>query len=52
VNGVADTAIFAKAKSLGLTYTKVARVSDTLTAEKLVRPVAARTTPTPKSRRG
>jgi hypothetical protein len=41
-NGVADTAIFAKAKSLGLTYTKVARVSDTLTAEKLVRPVASR----------
>lgn len=39
--GVADTAIFAKATSLGLTYTKVARVSDTHTAEKLVRPVAA-----------
>jgi hypothetical protein len=41
-NGVADTAIFAKAKALGLTYTKVARVSDTLTAEKLVWPVASR----------
>jgi hypothetical protein len=41
-SGVADTAIFAKAKSLGLTYTKVARVSETHTAEKLVRPVAAR----------
>jgi hypothetical protein len=38
-NGVADTTIFAKAKSLGLTYTKVARVSETHTAEKLVRPV-------------
>jgi hypothetical protein len=42
-NGVADTTIFAKAKALGLTYTKVARVSDTLTAEKLVRPVTSRT---------
>ena len=41
-NGVADTAIYARAKALGLTYTKVARVSDTLTAEKLVRPVASR----------
>lgn len=38
--GVADTAIFAKAKALGLTYTKVARVSNTRTAEKLVRPAA------------
>lgn len=37
-NGVADTTIFAKAKTLGLTYTKVARVSETHTAEKLVRP--------------
>jgi hypothetical protein len=36
--GVADTTIFAKAKTLGLVYTKVARVSDTHTAEKLVRP--------------
>jgi Protein of unknown function (DUF3052) len=43
-SGVADTAIFAKAKELGLAYTKVARVSDTLTAEKLVRPVASRGT--------
>ena len=41
-NGVADTTIFGRAKQLGLTYTKVARVSDTLTAEKLVRPVASR----------
>jgi hypothetical protein len=41
-SGVADTTIFAKAKSLGLTYVKVARVSETHTAEKLVRPVAAR----------
>jgi hypothetical protein len=40
--GVADTAIFAKAKTLDLTYTKVARVSDTHTAEKLVRPRASR----------
>jgi hypothetical protein len=31
-----------KAKELGLTATKVARVSDTLTAEKLVRPLASR----------
>jgi hypothetical protein len=38
--GVADTTIFATAKALGLTYTKVARVSDTHTAEKLVRPAA------------
>jgi hypothetical protein len=41
-NGVADTAIFARAKALGLTYTKVARISETLSAEKLVRPRAAR----------
>jgi hypothetical protein len=40
--GVADTTIFARAKTLGLVYTKVARVSDTHTAEKLVRPVASR----------
>lgn len=38
--GVADTTIFARAKALGLTYTKVARVSETHTAEKLVRPRA------------
>ena len=37
-SGVADTTIFGKAKALGLVYTKVARVSDTHTAEKLVRP--------------
>jgi hypothetical protein len=40
--GVADTTIFGRAKALGLTYTKVARVSETHTAEKLVLPVAAR----------
>ena len=40
--GVADTTIFEKAKALNLTYTKVARVSDTHTAEKLVRPRASR----------
>jgi hypothetical protein len=42
--GIADTTIFARAKLLGLTYTKVARISDVYTAEKLVRPVAARGT--------
>lgn len=41
-SGVADTVIFANAKALGLTYTKVARVSETLSAEKLVWPVAQR----------
>lgn len=45
-SGVADTAIFGKAKALGLTYIKVARVSDTHTAEKLVRPLASRGTRT------
>lgn len=40
--GIADTTIFAKAKTLGLVYTKVAKVSETHTAEKLVRPVASR----------
>jgi len=40
--GVADTAIFKKAVEIGLTYVKVARVSDTHTAEKLVRPLAGR----------
>ncbi len=40
--GVADTVIFARAAELGLTYTKVARISETLTAEKLVKPVASR----------
>jgi hypothetical protein len=41
-SGVADTTIFGRATKLGLTYTKVARVSETLTAEKLVKPLAAR----------
>ncbi len=41
-SGIADTTIFAKAKELGLAYTKVARVSETHTAEKLVRPLATR----------
>jgi hypothetical protein len=40
--GVADTTIFGRAKALGLVYTKVARISDTHTAEKLVRPRIAR----------
>ena len=40
--GVKDTDIFAAAKRAGLTYTKVARFSDTHTAEKLVIPVASR----------
>ena len=39
-DGVPDTAIFAAAKEAGLTYTKVARFSETHTAEKLVRPRA------------
>ena len=38
-----DTEIFAAAKKAGLTYTKVAKFSETHTAEKLVIPVAART---------
>jgi hypothetical protein len=42
-DGVADTTIYARAKALGLTYTKVARVSGTHTAEKLVRPRRAAT---------
>jgi putative ribosome biogenesis GTPase RsgA len=50
--GVADTAVFGKAKSLGLTYIKVARVSDTHTAEKLVRPLASRATAPPRRGRG
>jgi len=41
-SGVADTAIFARAKELGLTYTKVARISERLSAEKLVWPRASR----------
>ena len=40
--GLRDTEIFAEAKRLGLTYTKVARFSATLTAEKLVIPKASR----------
>ena len=40
--GLPDTAVFAAAKSLGLTYTKVARFSPTHTAEKLVVPRARR----------
>src|SRR5689334_3175726 len=36
--GLRDTEIFAEAKRLGLTYTKVARFSPTHTAEKLVIP--------------
>jgi hypothetical protein len=40
--GVADTTIFGRAKQLGLTYTKVARISETLSAEKLVWPRASR----------
>ncbi len=51
-NGVADTSIFAKAKELGLTYTKVARISETLMAEKLVRPVASRAATRTAARRG
>jgi hypothetical protein len=43
-NGVADTAIFGRAKTIGLTYTKVARISDVLSAEKLVWPRASRGT--------
>lgn len=41
-SGVADIAIFARAKKLGLTYTKVARVSESQSAEKLVWPKAGR----------
>jgi hypothetical protein len=40
--GVSDTSIFDRAKRIGLTYTKVARISDLLCAEKLVWPRAAR----------
>lgn len=42
VDGVKDTDVFATAKAVGLTYTKVARFSDTHTAEKLVRPKVSR----------
>jgi hypothetical protein len=41
-NGLKDTEIFAAAKAIGLTYTKVARFSETHTAEKLVIPKAMR----------
>jgi DUF3052 family protein len=41
-DGLRDTAIFAEAKRIGLTYTKVARFSETHTAEKLVIPKAKR----------
>lgn len=40
--GVSDTSIFGRARQIGLTYTKVARISDVLSAEKLVWPKAAR----------
>jgi hypothetical protein len=40
--GIADTTIFTEAKRLGLTYTKVARISEAESAEKLVWPRAAR----------
>lgn len=40
--GLRDTEIFAEAKRVGLTYTKVARFSATHTAEKLVIPKASR----------
>jgi len=39
---VADTTIFAAAKACGLTYTKVVRVSDELSGEKLVRAKGAK----------
>lgn len=41
-SGLRDTEIFVEARRLGLTYTKVARFSRTLTAEKLVIPKAKR----------
>lgn len=41
-DGLRDTDIFAEAKRVGLTYTKVARFSATHTAEKLVIPKAKR----------
>jgi hypothetical protein len=41
-SGLRDTEIFAQAKRVGLTYTKVARFSPTQTAEKLVIPKANR----------
>jgi hypothetical protein len=41
-SGLADTVVFEVAKAAGLTAVKVARISDTLTAERLVIPKAAR----------
>jgi hypothetical protein len=41
-SGLRDLEIFAEAKRLGLTYTKVARFSATHTAEKLVIPKSKR----------
>ena len=41
-SGLADTAVFEVGKAAGLTAVKVARISDTLTAERLVIPKAAR----------
>ena len=41
-DGLRDTEIFAEAKRVGLTYTKVARFSETHTAEKLVVPKSRR----------
>jgi len=41
-SGLRDIEIFAEAKRLGLTYTKVARFSATHTAEKLVIPKSKR----------
>ena len=42
IDGVQDTAIFGRATEAGLTYTKVARFSETHTAEKLVIPKSKR----------
>ena len=42
VTGLRDSEIFAEAKRIGLTYTKVARFSTTHTAEKLVIPKSER----------
>ncbi len=42
-SGISDTLVIAHARSIGLVDTKVARISDTHTAEKFVRPVASRT---------
>jgi hypothetical protein len=42
-DGVKDTAVFARARELGLVATKVAKFSETHTGERLVVPVAKRT---------